>query len=283
MAQTTSGGNSLQLAEALLAQFPDCAKAPILAGIASNSCGLDVACLCTNNNFLLLLQGIVLADCTLDDGEKILTLSDTLCTSAVPSFADSRQPMIIAVLVVLVVLALAAVTARLTSRRITSAQLWWDDYLIIGALIFSLGLNADDFYGLHIGLGKHAVTTSIWDLIAFGKVRLRMLIDSNAVCLTAIIRLPLLFKLNEADPTWTIVDAGIWLNVEGSLGIVCACLPTMRPVFRLAGSSIRSRVVKYSGGTRISSREADQRATSLEEIIPTKQQYSFNDRSKSPV
>ena len=43
--------------------------------------------------------------------------------------------MIIAVLVVLVVLALAAVTARLTSRRITSAQLWWDDYLIIGALV----------------------------------------------------------------------------------------------------------------------------------------------------
>ena len=28
----------------------------------------------------------------------------------------------------------------------------------------------------------------------------------------------------------TIVNAGIWINIETNLGIVCACLPTLRPL-----------------------------------------------------
>ena len=90
MSQPGDVGNTLQMAEALLAQLPMCAvrlffhsfspslcssdvtlqKAPILDGISSNSCGLDVGCLCTNDAFLLLLQGIVLADCSLDEGNR---------------------------------------------------------------------------------------------------------------------------------------------------------------------------------------------------------------------
>lgn len=84
----------------------------------------------------------------------------------------------------------------------------------------------------------------------------------------------------------TIVDAGIWLNVECNLGIVCACLPIMRPFFRLAGSSfssIRSRIRKYGGGTGLSSHEIDHRATSLEEIIPAEHKGLHEDLTSASV
>ena len=86
--------------------------------------------------------------------------------------------------------------------------------------------------------------------------------------------------------TGTIVDAGIWLNVECSLGIVCACLPIMRPFFRLAGSSfssIRSRLLKYGGGTSLSSHEIDHRATSLEEIIPPEHKGFHKNQTSASV
>ena len=43
--------------------------------------------------------------------------------------------MIIAILIILIFLAIAAVAGRLLSRRITGIKFWWDDYLIIGALV----------------------------------------------------------------------------------------------------------------------------------------------------
>ncbi|MCJ1246920.1 hypothetical protein MMC30_004131 [Trapelia coarctata] len=52
------------------------------------------------------------------------------------------------------------------------------------------------------------------------------------VCLASIIRLPLLTKVNFIDATWTIVDPAIWLLVECNIGIVCACLPIMRPLLQ---------------------------------------------------
>ena len=41
----------------------------------------------------------------------------------------------------------------------------------------------------------------------------------------------------------TIVNAGIWINVECNIGIVSACLPIMRPIFSFCfGESLRSRI-----------------------------------------
>ncbi|KAI9674924.1 MAG: hypothetical protein M1822_008986 [Bathelium mastoideum] len=37
----------------------------------------------------------------------------------------------------------------------------------------------------------------------------------------------------EFDPTWTLVGAAVWSTVECNLSIVCACLPSMRPLLRL--------------------------------------------------
>lgn len=49
-----------------------------------------------------------------------------------------------------------------------------------------------------------------------------------------------------ADLTWNMSQAFIWSSVEPNIGIVCACLPTLRPLMRrlipkwFAGSSFKS-------------------------------------------
>ncbi|KAF2139481.1 uncharacterized protein K452DRAFT_61114 [Aplosporella prunicola CBS 121167] len=62
------------------------------------------------------------------------------------------------------------------------------------------------------------------------------------VCVASIIRIYYLAKLNEAiDATFAIGPAFVWTTVEPAVGIVSACLPTFRPLFRKAkalGSTI---------------------------------------------
>ena len=67
----------------------------------------------------------------------------------------------------------------------------------------------------------------------------------------------------------TIVDAGIWLNVECNIGIVCACLPGMRGLFKSA-SSRPSHPTRSSKYTRTDSRSGGSsalRTSSSERIV----------------
>ncbi|KAI9811260.1 MAG: hypothetical protein M1832_000939 [Thelocarpon impressellum] len=57
------------------------------------------------------------------------------------------------------------------------------------------------------------------------------------VCIASIIRMPTLHLLFGYDPTWTAVPAAVWSLVEVNMGIVCACLPVMRPVARRIGQT----------------------------------------------
>ncbi|KAI9823588.1 MAG: hypothetical protein M1832_002369 [Thelocarpon impressellum] len=52
------------------------------------------------------------------------------------------------------------------------------------------------------------------------------------VCVASIIRIPTLPGVFSADSTWTGYDACQWSIVEADIGIVCACLPTLRPLAR---------------------------------------------------
>ena len=74
---------------------------------------------------------------TLKLGEsiEILYLAKQLCTSAIPSLNDSKSPIIIGVLVTLIVLSITSVILRVVARKISKINLWWDDYLIIMALV----------------------------------------------------------------------------------------------------------------------------------------------------
>ncbi|KAJ6067411.1 uncharacterized protein N7446_004448 [Penicillium canescens] len=61
------------------------------------------------------------------------------------------------------------------------------------------------------------------------------------VCVVSILRI-VSFDLSDVnDPTYTSIDPSTWSSVEQSLGIICACLPTLRPLIRrLLGSSVAS-------------------------------------------
>ncbi|KAI9886879.1 MAG: hypothetical protein M1823_001315 [Watsoniomyces obsoletus] len=75
------------------------------------------------------------------------------------------------------------------------------------------------------------------------------------VCVASIVRVPYLWMLTTSgDPTWYSVNAAIWTMVEVDLGIVCACLPVMRPLFVGLVSDTRRRTIKLTRSTIRSSR-----------------------------
>ncbi|KAK6837688.1 hypothetical protein RU639_001319 [Aspergillus parasiticus] len=77
------------------------------------------------------------------------------------------------------------------------------------------------------------------------------------VCVATIVRICAITKMKDSvDITWVIGDAMIWSNVEPCIGIVSACLPTLRPLLRqipqlrlwgVFGSSRLTRDYKMTG------------------------------------
>ena len=60
-------------------------------------------------------------------------------TSAIPGdIHASRAHLILGVSIALLVLSFVAVALRLLARRLSGAGLWWDDWLIIAALVHTL-------------------------------------------------------------------------------------------------------------------------------------------------
>ncbi|KAI9673328.1 MAG: hypothetical protein M1829_004094 [Trizodia sp. TS-e1964] len=52
------------------------------------------------------------------------------------------------------------------------------------------------------------------------------------VCIASIVRVPFLADaVGSIDPTWNTLDGTLWSVIEICIGIVCACLPLLRPIF----------------------------------------------------
>ncbi|PSR80805.1 hypothetical protein BD289DRAFT_340599, partial [Coniella lustricola] len=51
-------------------------------------------------------------------------------------------------------------------------------------------------------------------------------------CVVSVFRIVAFEKSNQADPTYTTINTAMWSSIEQSLGIMCTCLPTLRPIFR---------------------------------------------------
>lgn len=54
------------------------------------------------------------------------------------------------------------------------------------------------------------------------------------------------------DPTWDNTDAAVWSFIELSIGVLAACLPTLRPLFalilpRFFKSTVSGRTGQYNG------------------------------------
>lgn len=50
------------------------------------------------------------------------------------------------------------------------------------------------------------------------------------VCIISIIRLVVLSRLTDFDVTWNYVDAAIWSAAEPCMGVIAACMPSLRPL-----------------------------------------------------
>ncbi|KAL2058653.1 hypothetical protein ABVK25_001381 [Lepraria finkii] len=50
------------------------------------------------------------------------------------------------------------------------------------------------------------------------------------VCIISIIRLIVLSRLYDTDVTWNYVNAAIWSAAEPSMGVIAACIPSLRPL-----------------------------------------------------
>ncbi|KAH9204971.1 hypothetical protein DL95DRAFT_493910 [Leptodontidium sp. 2 PMI_412] len=60
-----------------------------------------------------------------------------------------------------------------------------------------------------------------------------LFMTGTLVCIVSIIRLKkVLFIISAADITWFASDVVIWTTVEVNVGIICACLPSFKPLLR---------------------------------------------------
>ena len=52
------------------------------------------------------------------------------------------------------------------------------------------------------------------------------------VCITTIMRIVSYYQIDYNDVTWSFVNNSYWTNAEVPLSVMCACLPTLRPLVR---------------------------------------------------
>ncbi|KAL8951739.1 MAG: hypothetical protein Q9222_002318 [Ikaeria aurantiellina] len=62
------------------------------------------------------------------------------------------------------------------------------------------------------------------------------------VCISCVVRFPLLATLVQTDASWTLVPAGVWIIVECNIGIASVCLPLMRPLISIELSALSSKI-----------------------------------------
>ena len=64
---------------------------------------------------------------------------------------------------------------------------------------------------------------------------------TDRACVASIVRVTSFDQVDLDDITWTFVDVATWTAIEQSVGIICACLPTMGPLFGRLHSNLKYR------------------------------------------
>ena len=62
--------------------------------------------------------------------------------------------------------------------------------------------------------------------------RIKLMSVISRVCIISIIRMIKASSVSETDITWNFVPLTIWSMLEMSIGIICPCLVTLRPILR---------------------------------------------------
>ncbi|KAI4197347.1 MAG: hypothetical protein LQ350_005968 [Teloschistes chrysophthalmus] len=77
------------------------------------------------------------------------------------------------------------------------------------------------------------------------------------VVIVSIIRLIVLSRIGKTDLTWNYINSGIWTDIEPSVAVICACLPSLRPLVSILSRGwqrIPDLRTKLSNNTSSSSR-----------------------------
>ncbi|RDL33849.1 uncharacterized protein BP5553_08217 [Venustampulla echinocandica] len=120
---------------------------------------------------------------------------------------------------------------------------------------------------------------SVWQL-QFSKqkkvVVSGMFLLGGFVIVASILRLVLLFNEDLKDPTWGLVNAFTWSNIEVDIAVLSACLPTLRPLFQkvwpssmvtVGGTKDRQFPSDYSNISRKNQSSQGEEFTSLRNAI----------------
>ena len=160
--------------------------------------------------------------------------------------SDDRGPSIQAIQILMIIFATSAVALRFAARRVSSFGLWWDDWMILAALVWilrdaarwhatdsigqgpSLAINIVNLIGVSLGLGKH-----IWDVDDLGKSYLRALFATEITFTTALalnkLAVVLMYhrlfeverKMRIAVKVLAAVVVGWWVAVEVTTLLQC--------------------------------------------------------------
>ncbi|KAG6993785.1 hypothetical protein G7Y79_00051g087050 [Physcia stellaris] len=160
--------------------------------------------------------------------------------------AESPGKMV-ALAIVLSILAVVAVLLRFYARRIKGTEFAWDDYLIVPALAFTIAtavcmlvvmiliLPIPSIWRLQMPSARKAAVSGIFLLGA-------LVVVAGAAKLIIFRRIAEEVGSGNEDIADVLTPTVYWPMVESSLGILGACLPSMRPVF--TGCSSRGFVRK---------------------------------------
>ncbi|RAH41953.1 uncharacterized protein BO95DRAFT_371900 [Aspergillus brunneoviolaceus CBS 621.78] len=107
------------------------------------------------------------------------------------------------------------------------------------------GRERYNLYAFYIG---HAVANMVGDIVILlvpvplvWRLQLRrsqkiqilsIFLLGGFVCVASAIRIYYFTFVNSVDVTWILGDVFIWSSIEPSIGIFCACLPVLQPLFR---------------------------------------------------
>ncbi|KAL8950977.1 MAG: hypothetical protein Q9222_003011 [Ikaeria aurantiellina] len=155
-----------------------------------------------------------------------------ICIEAVPWIGHSRAPELIGAAATLMVLATISVILRFMARRISAVSYGPDDWLMLASLIFYVDSIT---FPLACSTLKFSILWFYGRIFVVRKFRICAVVGS-------IVRIPFFINLDLNDVSWSVVDSGIWLNVELAIGIISANIALMRPLFLRSFPSIRSRL-----------------------------------------
>lgn len=106
---------------------------------------------------------------------------------------------------------------RLQMRRIQK---------IMASSIFSLGI-------LYVYLKSCRQVDRLWSIFA-------IYLLFHSACIASFMRIYYMSFLDEdLDVNWIMGDVFVWSTIEPSIGILCACLPSLQPLLRLTPNSLK--------------------------------------------